>query len=286
MTFDALRCLCALVEKGSFRAAAEHLHRSQPAISQRLKALEKELGHVLIERSTCRATPAGQALYDRGRSMLNDAENAVHELRDFDETARLPLRVGTSDTLALYFLPKVVGAFSKAMPQTRVEIVNRPSGAIGQLVIEGAIGLGIVTLPLNRPDLEHRVLFPQRLVLAVSKGHALSGQSGVSLKRLRDEPFLLLDETTRTGSLLGDYFQAAEFEPQVILDSTSFEVIKRYVAEGIGVAFLPEIAVTPEDRDVSLLTVEGLPELEIGAVWRRGAYQSRAEQTFLRLLTG
>ncbi|HPX39553.1 MAG TPA: LysR family transcriptional regulator, partial [Candidatus Hydrogenedentes bacterium] len=112
MNLEALRCFCAVIEEGSFRAAADRLHRSQPAISQQVKSLEKELGQVLLERKTCRMTPMGSLLYDRARHILNETEGLARELEDFDEAQAGELRVGTSDTTALYVLPEVVRQFA------------------------------------------------------------------------------------------------------------------------------------------------------------------------------
>ncbi|MGI6459825.1 MAG: LysR family transcriptional regulator [Candidatus Hydrogenedentales bacterium] len=284
MNLETLRCFCAVIEEGSFRAAAERLHRSQPAISQQVKSLERKLGQVLLERKTCRMTPLGTLLYDRARHILNEAEGLARELEDFDETQAGELRVGTSDTTALYVLPEVVRNFAQAMPQTHLVMVNRPSGAIAEQVARGELELGIVTLPVDNDALIELDLFEQHLALVVPATHALASRNRVSLPELREESFLLLNANTRTGSVLRDLFAREAFTPQVVLDSGSFEVIKRYVVEGIGVAFLPRIAVTPDDRQLATVLVPGLPRVRIGVIQRRHAYHTKAERAFLRLL--
>ncbi len=284
MNLEALRCFCAVIEEGSFRAAADRLHRSQPAISQQVKSLERELGHVLLERKTCRMTPMGSLLYDRARHILNEAESLTHELEDFDETQAGELRVGTSDTTALYVLPEVVRQFAQLMPQTRLAMVNRSSNAIAEQVARGDLDLGIVTLPVDKDELIERDLFEQQLVLVVPVGHALAARNRVNLSELSEEPFLMLTPHTRTGSVLRALFTREAFTPQVVLDSGSFEVIKRYVGEGIGVAFLPRIAVTPDDRQLATVSVPGLPRVRIGVIQRRHAYHTKAERAFLELL--
>jgi len=70
----------------------------------------------------------------------------------------------------------------------------------------------------------------------------------------------------------------------VLLESGSFEVIKRYVATGLGIAFLPEIALTASDKGIVKLAVRGLPVVRLGAIWRRQTYQTRAAQLFLELV--
>lgn len=284
MTLDALRCFCAILDAGSFRAAAEQVHRSQPAVSQQLKSLERETGHVLLDRKTCRPTPMGALLQERARHILQEVDALERQLREFDEEAVSVLRVGTSDTTSMYVLPPLIRRFSEAMPRVRLVLTNRGSRDIAALVRTGEVDLGIVTLPVTEADLEAHPLLDQQLTLAVPAGHPLSRKREVRLDDLRETPILLLDAATRTGTLLREHFRAAQFTPQVVLDSGSFEVIKRYIAEGVGVSFLPEPVVTPADTGLRTIAVDGLPRVSIGAVWRRGVYRTRAEEAFVELL--
>jgi LysR family cyn operon transcriptional activator len=283
MTLDSLKALCAIVEAGNFRKAASALHRSQPAISQQLKNLEDELGQELIERRSCRLTPLGELVHQRAQSVLAGVRSLEQALDDFQAAPQV-LRLGTSDTTALYFLPPVLRRFLKHSPDTRLVMVNRSSDAIADQVARMELDLGIVTLPLAHPALEEQVLFEQRLVLVTPRKHPLTTKRRIRLNDLAEEPLLLLHAQMRTGRLLREYFAAEGFTPNVLLDSGSFEVIKRYVAEGIGVSFLPEAVVTPEDKHLQAIPMPGLPTVPIGAIWRKGAYRSKAQEAFLELL--
>jgi len=285
MTLDALRCLCAIVETRSFRLAALQVHRSQPAVSQQLKALEREFGAPLIARGSGAPTPLGQLVYERARRLLLDARSLQREVEDFDEETGGELRVGTSDTVALYMLPPHVRRFAERMPGTRLVIVNRSSDAIAAMVVRGELDLGIVTLPMHREELDAQALFQQQLVLVLPRTHALA-KAAVQLQDLREEPMLLLDSATRTGLLLQEHFQSVQFTPRVVLDSGSFEVIKRYVGEGVGLAILPDTVLGPRDTALVSQKLQGLPQVPIGAIWRRGAYRSKAAHAFLELLQG
>ena len=285
MTLDALGCFCAVFETGSFRAAAEAVHRSQPAVSQQVKALERELGQLIYDRAEGLPTPAGRLVYERARALIDGAAGLVRELKDFDEAAGQELRVGASDTNALYFLPDRVRKFSAQMPDTRLALVTRSTDEIGLAVQRGELDLGIVTLPIEGGRLDSQELFAQRLALVLPKGHPLSKRSRIKLEKLAHEQFVLLQRETRTGQALWSHFEREGFLPQVVMDSGSFEVIKRYVGEGIGLSFLPEIVVTQADRArLATVRVTGLPEIRIGAIWRRGAYRSKAAQAFMEAL--
>ncbi len=284
MTLDAMKCFCALVETGSFRAAAERVFRSQPAVSQQMRSLEREVGHTLVDRRTGRPTAQGQVLYARARDILRAMEALQRELADRDTGPAGELRLGTSDTTALYLLPPYVRRFAERLPQARLVVTNRSSDAIAAQVVRGELDLGIVTLPQNHADLAEEALFRQRLLLVVPRGHRLARQKSATLEDLRDTPVLMLDSRTRTGALLAEFFRTTGFRPSVFLDSGSFEVIKRYIAEDTGVSFLPESVLGAGDRNLAAVAVEGLPEIMIGVIWRRDAYLNRAAQAFLELL--
>lgn len=284
MTLESLRCLCAIIETRSFRAAAERLHRSQPAISQQLKVLEREAGQSLVDRKSGKPTAMGALVYERGRRILEAVDSLAHEVADYESAASRELRVGTSDTIALYVLPPLVREFAVLMPETHLSLVNRSSAAIAEQVLEGSLDLGIVTLPAGEPDLEESPLFRQRIVLVAPRGHALAERKRVTLKALAKEPFLLLEAETRTGALLRRFFAEHDFNPPVVMDSGSFEVIKRYVAEGVGLSFLPEMAIRPTDTELQTVSMAGLPEVTLGALSRRGAYRSKAARAFLEML--
>ncbi|NUM53119.1 MAG: LysR family transcriptional regulator [Candidatus Hydrogenedentes bacterium] len=283
MTLEQLRFFRAVIDGGSFRAAAERVHRTQPAITHQIKALERELGHVLIDRKTAAPTPAGRLLYTRGSALISDADAMRAAMQDFDETQAGELRLGTSDTTALYTLPPIVRRFRRANPGTRLHIVNRPTEVIAQMVQLGDLDIGIVTLPVSSAQLMERVLFEQELVLVVPRRHRMATRTIVRARDLQSEPLLLLEDVTRTGKLLREFFRMSGFTPNIVLDTSSFEVIKRYVAEGIGISFLPRAAVRPRDTTLHVVRVPGLPRVTIGAIWRTGAYQTRAALNLLEL---
>ena len=285
MNLDAIHTFCTIVDLGNFRKAAQKLHRTQPAITQQLKKLEQELGQTLLDRKLRRPTPEGEILYQKGKELLRQAKNISQELEDTNQSPKRELRVGTSDTNALYFLPPYVSRFMEQWPEVKLEIFSQSTNRIATQVIEGTLDLGIITLPLARPELETLTLYEQRLVLVVPKEHPFANKKSIALNQLKEESFVLLNESTRTGSLIHNFFAEHQFTPKVNMYSGSFEVIKRYIAQGIGISFLPQMGV-PEEATKSLATVRvnKMPKVGIGAIWQKNSYQHKAAQAFLELL--
>ena len=284
MKLVQLQTFCALIEGGSLDAAAERVRLTQPAVSQHLRALETEFGVELYERRAGKATPAGDRLYRRARALLNAGADLRREMREFDESAE-ELTVGASDTNALYFLPPYIRTFRNAHARTPLSVVCRPSGAIAEAVSRGEIDVGIVTLPVDAEGLAQRELDEQNLVLITPKKHALLGGKWGSPKRPREEPMVRREAAARTGGAIERFLAEHGILPNVVMRTGSFEVVKRYVTEGIGLSFVPERVLTAAERkSLGVLTVAGLPKLAVGVVWRAAGYQAIGARRFLNVL--
>ena len=285
MNLNNLRSFCSLIETRNFHKTAAILHKTQPAVSQQIKKLEEELGKQLVDRSDNSPTPAGQLVYEKGKALLLTAENLSEEIRDFDEIDRGVLKVGTSDTNALYFLPERIRQFREAQPLIKLEVVSKSSDSIADEVVKGELDLGIITLPIFHTSLSVHELFKQKLQLITPKDHPLKNRQNVSLSLLQKESFVLLDPSTRTGKELDIFFSRHQFTPSTTMTSGSFEVIKRYVKEGVGIAIVPTETLTEQDRfDLTRVHLSGLPSIGIGVISRKGQYQTKAAEALMDIL--
>jgi len=284
LTLEALRCFCAVVEEGSFHAAARRLHRSQPAISHQVRTLERETGYPLVDRRTARPTQPGEQVFARGKRLLADAENLLRAASAANGEPPAEIRVGCSDTTALYLLPKAVREFTHTNPATRLRLLSRSTDELLAATKRGDLDVAIVTLPVNDDELAMSPLGTQRFVLVVPQRHALATRKRIHLTSIADLPFLQLDPSTRTGQILRTHLRNAGIAPPTAVDSGSFEVIKRYVAEGVGVALLPEIAMMRREKGLVAINVPELPAVEFGAVWQSGGYRNEAAEMFFRLV--
>lgn len=284
MKLDQLRTFCALVEGGNLDEAARRIHRTQPAVSQHIKALESEFKHTLFERRAGRPTPAGRRLYQQATALLAAADALQRDMRAFNGGVQ-ELIIGASDTNALYFLPRIVRRFRKTHPAVRLSIVCKPSSDVVTAVDNRELDLGIVTMPIDAGPLALHQLDTQPLVLITPRTDSLAVQTSTSPSRLAGKRFILLDAATRTGSAIERFLFNHGVQPIVAMRSGSFEVIKQYVAQGVGVAFVPARALSPADRrNLGVLRVPGLPKLAIGAIWRKSGAQPVAVAWFLNAL--
>ncbi|HOV60198.1 MAG TPA: LysR family transcriptional regulator [Candidatus Hydrogenedentes bacterium] len=285
MNLEWLRYFCAVVETGGFKQAARRVYRTQPAVSMGIRALEKSLGQALLDRRAGQPTTAGRLLYDRAKALLRQLDDLRRELADLGRAESMALRLGASDTTAIHLLPTLLRQFRDAFPDTTITMVSRSSDVIAALVAEGALDLGLVTLPESRDDLESRPLFAQRLALVASPPGWTDTPTPADGTRLTETPLILLDEQTRAGRVIREWLARHQVTQKPLLTCGSFEVIRQYIAEGLGSGFLPEDMVANQAQPIfQQRSLEEPPILTIGVVRRRDSYLTRRAHAFLEIL--
>lgn len=249
MELRHLEYFVAVADERSFTRAAEQLHVVQSGVSSGVKALERELGTALLERTSRRVTltSAGAALLPKARSALDaarDARDAVDAVRG---GLRGVLRIGAlSSLVTLVDIPAVLGRFHERHPAVRIELITNAHGSAGlvEQLLAGELDLALVSLPDGAPPqiLEHFVISRQ-LVLVVPTGHPLSDRKAVRLDQLADQPFIDCPEGWGIRSVVDHAFMAAGVGRTVSHQVTDVGLVADLVRHGLGVAILPEFAV-------------------------------------------
>ncbi|MES1178328.1 MAG: LysR family transcriptional regulator [Myxococcales bacterium] len=300
IVFDSARlaAFSAVAREGGFSKAAKKLGKTQSAVSQAVLLLEQELGQKLFARDghTPRLTDAGRALLVRATSILDEMALAHAELSALSELSFGELVLGTSDTLACYFLPPVFAAFRARYPKVELRIDNRPSPVIAERVSEGQVDLGIVSLPLPSAlevsgrsvseRLESLVLAAQEDVAVCAPEHPLAKRNAVSVRDLAPHPLLLLDRTTSSRALVDLAFAAEKATPILAMEMSSVEVLKRLAELGFGVAIVPRFAVQREQQAYTLSVLQlkhfGAAR-SVGALTPKAFTPTHAARAFLEL---
>jgi DNA-binding transcriptional LysR family regulator len=253
-----------------------------------MKALEEELGEPLLvrHRTRLRLTPAGELLYQHAQAVLASLEAARADVTAFRQGLRGHVALATSDTNSLYVLPEVLRQFRECYPQVRIDIRDKMSSQVLQLVLEHEVDFGLATLPLLHPQVTTEVLCTREDVVICAPGSPLARESVVSLAQVSPYPLLALTRGSTSRQLLEAAFQQAGVPMQVAMNLGNIEVIKRFVAIGLGLAIVPRVAVMDEVRTGQLVAVSihGLAVREIGLVERTGKRRSAAATAFLQLL--
>jgi DNA-binding transcriptional LysR family regulator len=240
MELRQLRYFVEAARVGHFARAAGRLRVAQPSLSQQIRALERELGVELFDRSGRRAvlTEAGEALLVRAERVLAEAERVRAEAKEFSDLLRGRVVVGALQSLVEARLPSVLAAFNRTYPGVEVALREETTVQMLGLLGEGEIDLAVghttgIRVP---PRVVAEGLFEEDLVLVSSPEHALAGRGEVALEELKDETFVCYKEGSGIRAVLVEACRAQGFEPRV-----SFEcgTLRALAAAGLGVAVVP-----------------------------------------------
>ena len=281
MTLRDLQYLVALAETRHFGHAAERCHVSQPTLSAQLRKLEEFLGVSLIERRPRRVglTPAGDAVVERARRMLRDAEDIRALARASQDPFGGQLKVGLIPTLGPYLLPRVAPRIAKALPKLQLMLHEYQTAPLVDRVVQGELDVAILALPADTKGLATRSLFAEAFLVAMPEHHRLSARKRLKPADLAAEKLLLLEE----GHCLRD--QALEVCARAGTEeqdfrATSLETLRQMVAAGLGITLLPRLAAEGPFASARGLVVRPFsppaPSRVIGAAWRRSTSRAAA----------
>src|ERR1700678_169387 len=196
MELQQLRYFCAIADTGSFTRAAQHTHVSQPSLSQQIRKLEDELGARLLDRlgRTVQLTELGRSFLPRARAVLRDLEAARSDVVEKKASISGPIAVGVIPTIAPYFLPPVLAAFTRKYPEARVTVVEEITPLLLERLRAGTTDVAIAGLPVQARshDFQAFPLRVEKLFAVLPKKHSLAKRRTVSLEELQDDTFVLL----------------------------------------------------------------------------------------------
>ncbi len=272
VTLRQLRYFDALARHGHFGRAAEACAISQPALSMQIKELEDALGGLLLERSARQValTKLGEALAQRVRDILR----SVDELGDFARASqdRLvgQLRIGMIPTIAPYLLPKVMENLTRLHPELDIHVRETVTPRLIQELAEGRLDTAIVALPVSEPSLTEVALFAENFLL-LRPGED-EGKPAPTVEMLREMRLLLLEEGHCFRDQALSFCNMQSSPPREVLDASSLSTLVQMVSAGMGVTFIPEMAVAVETRSASVSVArfkDPQPSRTIGMVWRK-----------------
>jgi DNA-binding transcriptional LysR family regulator len=284
-----LKAFWAVASEQSFSRAAEKLFKTQPAISQAVRLLERELGERLFLRlgRTTQLTPAGRILWEHVEDAFGSLERGRARIEALKELREGELTISASDTTTCYVLPKVLGAFRRRYPGVEVRILNRPSPVAAKQVAAHESDVGIVTLPIDHPKLASEPIQVREDVAICAARHPLAGRPRIPLTDLLAYPLLLLDRGSNTRSFIDRQLGAAGVAPNIAMEAGSIEVIKKLVELDFGVSIVPRIAVQHEVRQ-GLLSMARVFERKdwrvLGVIYPKKGTSNRAAEVFVAML--
>lgn len=242
-----LKVFLAAADELSFSRAAERLHLSQSAISQNIQALERDFGVQLFTRQgrTVRLTEAGQALLPHAIEVVNSVNRIGDFMHSLDGQVAGDLVVGCSTTSGKYLLPGLVAAFRRDYPLVRVCIKVISRDEVINRLLDGRLSLGVASLKVEHHDLEYVPFFEDRVILIVPANHRWAAYGRALPADLVDEPMIVREEKAGTLQVLAEGLARHNITTDmlnVVMEIGNAEAIEMAVEEGIGIAFISELA--------------------------------------------
>jgi DNA-binding transcriptional LysR family regulator len=255
-----LQTLAAVAERGSFSAAAESLGVTQPAVSQQIRTLERDLGVVLIDRSgrPMRLTERGEVVHRYARRLLALRDEFERELAEGAGELSGRLVVGASTGPGEHVLPELLGSFRNVHPGVTVSLRVEATGTIVDLVLDRELELGVVGARRPHRALAYDPFLRDRVILAVPPGHRFGGRT-VQLAELLAEPLIVMQPGSGIRSVIEDELRRAGVrvrDLQIGMELGLQESAKSAVEAGFGVCFLSSLAVEKELRLGTLETAQ------------------------------
>lgn len=270
----SLQVFVAVAEELHFGRAAERLHLAQPPVSQRIRALERQLRVQLFERTTrsVRLTDAGEALLDHSRRILASIEEAETVCRAAGTGAVGKVRIGFAGASSHDDLPRLTRAVRRSYPGIELELHGQTyAEEASARVASGELDLGFARLPIEAPGLDYRVVNTEQLLCALPTQHPAARSKTIDLAALADEPFVTFP-AYRGSSLRAVTIHAcaeAGFTPRIVQEAPDSATILALVAAGVGVTLTLSSVRHVQRTGVAYRPVRGqVEDLQAVLVWR------------------
>jgi DNA-binding transcriptional LysR family regulator len=279
----------AVVQEGSFTRAAERVCRTQPAVSQSVKRLEEAVGVPLFARDMpeLTLTEAGQTLVAYAKNMLKLRDSAMRQISELHSLSTGHLTIGAYESAAVYLLPGPLRSYFRHFPRIKVGIHRRPLDEIPRQVMDREIDIGFVNDETTFHGLKSVMIHADEMICIASPRHPLTTRSRVKVTDLATEPFVVHHLCSTTEQKILRLFEAHGTRCNIAAELWSFENVKHFVQQDIGLAIVPRVTVLQELSTGALVEVpvEGLDiSRRTLMVFQERGYVSDCAQQFIDMV--
>ncbi|MCM3698393.1 selenium metabolism-associated LysR family transcriptional regulator [Paenibacillus macerans] len=281
LNYHQLHIFYTVAERGSFSAAAQALHMTQPAVTMQIQSLEDYFGCKLLVRSTKKIelTEAGQTLIPFARKSVELIRETEQAMARYTSMLEGRLQLGASLTIGEYVLPRLLGPFGQRYPHISIVMKVMNTTQIIEEIVGHQLNFGLVEAPVQHPDMVSEPVMEDELKLIVPTGHPLSGKKTVTLEEVVSYPFVLREKGSGTRQVMEAEFKRRGIEMsriQTVMELGSTGAVKSAVEAGIGITIISPSSVKHEQ---ALGLMEAL-DIE-GVSFKRKFYSIHLKSTLL-----
>jgi DNA-binding transcriptional LysR family regulator len=285
MDTQHLQAFVAIAESGSFSAAGERLHLTQPAISKRIALLEEQLKVPLFDRIGRQVllTQAGILLLDKAKHILNEVTSAQRALADLKGEVTGKLSIATSHHLGLHYLPPHLRTFLNAYPNVKLDLHFLDSEQAYQETLLGRFDLAVITLaPEQDARISSNPIWQDQLKFVAAPTHPLAKRKNIHLKDLSPHQAIMPDTTTYTTQLIKKLFDQQNQPLEITMVTNHLDTIKMMLGIGLGWGLLPDRII--DDQLVVLNVICPPIYRRLGFIYHNQRSLTNAASAFTQLL--
>ncbi|MGG3509641.1 selenium metabolism-associated LysR family transcriptional regulator [Paenibacillus lautus] len=252
MNFHQLHIFYTVAERGSFSAAAQALHMSQPAVTMQVQSLEEYFGTKLLIRSTKRMelSEAGRTLLPFARKSLELSQETDAAMAAFSNKLQGRLQLGASLTIGEYVLPRLLGPFGREYPDISIMLKVMNTTQILEEIAGHQLNFGLIEAPVEHPDMVLDSVMEDELKLIVPSSHPLATRKdAIYLEEVLKYPFVLREKGSGTRKVMEHVLLMRGYDPEsirTVMELGSTGAVKSAVEEGLGITMLSTSTVKHE----------------------------------------
>jgi DNA-binding transcriptional LysR family regulator len=274
-----LQAFRAVAELSSFRAAAQSLHLSQPALSRRVDKLEAALGVKLLERTTrsVRLSNVGREFARKAQVLLDELDATLLGIDEVAVQRSGVVTIACVPSATRYFLPRVLQGFHAQFPRIRVRIHDAHANEVLAAVAQGEADFGVNFLGQQEAGMLFRPLLQERFVLACPANHPLALKRSVKWADLVPYPYLSVGTSSGNRLLIERALAQSAVRPQAIFEARHVQTLLGLVEAGLGVAAVPQLAMPSNNALLRSVPLSApIIKRELGLITQRGRNLSPA----------
>jgi DNA-binding transcriptional LysR family regulator len=278
-----------VAKNGSITGAARELMISQSSLSIQMKQFERSIGQRLLDRSKSgvELTETGEIVYQAAERIKQELEQLMDRLEQAEHRVRGTISIGTVNSIGIYMLPNLLKEFKEAYPEVRIKIDFKGAREAIELLQAGKVDISIITWNRKYDDLATVPLRSNKMFLVGPPDHPLAGEDRLSPRKLEEYQFIGFEQGTPTRAMVDALFKRMAIDVEYTMESGNAATIKHMVMAGMGLAFLPEVAVGQEIRDERLVRLD-VPTMvmaqEITLYYKKSRSLSATKQEFIKFL--
>ncbi|SFI29673.1 DNA-binding transcriptional regulator, LysR family [Paenibacillus sp. UNC496MF] len=261
LNFHQLHIFYTVADRGSFSAAAQALHMTQPAVTMQVQSLEDYFGTKLLQRSTKRIelTEAGRALMPYAQRSIDLIRETDQQMSKFTKQLKGRLQLGASLTIGEYILPRLLGPFGQEFPHIAISMKVMNTAQIMEEIVNHQLNFGLIEAPVNHPDMHMEAVMSDELKLIVGKAHPLAGSREVELEDVMKHPIVLREQGSGTRLVMEEQLRKKQIsiaDMKIVMELGSTGAVKSAVEAGLGLSFVSASSVKHE---VALGLIQTIP---------------------------